>query len=165
MQDNYDIHTKKEGSLGKVDTANKQVTASYKITVSTKNGTGSTVDISDQYASNESTNVSSFSYKQDSLKVYKVDASGNKTQITSGYNLNWTTVSGQSDSDPKFDITNLPALGAGEKYEIDYDATVKIADLSQDTKFDNLAHSHSGNHDEWWRDSEEAHPRTRLAGH
>lgn len=164
VQDNYDIHTKKEGSLGKVDTANKQVTASYKITVSTKNGTGSTVDISDQYASNESTNVSSFSYKQDSLKVYKVDASGNKTQITSGYNLNWTTVSGQSDSDPKFDITNLPALGAGEKYEIDYDATVKIADLSQDTKFDNLAHSHSGNHDEWWRDSEEAHPSLEKTG-
>lgn len=153
VEDQFDIHTSKTGS---VVSDNK---VSYTVTVTTNNGTGDTdsqVKITDQYGSNESENVGSFNYDQDSFKIFKLDANGNSEDITNSYKnkISFTTVNGQTGGDPKFVISDLPALATGEKYEVTYDVNVTPSDSSKRVQVCNLAYSKSGNHDEWHWDTE-----------
>ena len=149
VEDQFDIHTSKSGS---VVSDNK---VSYAVTVTTNNGTGTgnQVKITDQYGSNESENVGSFNYDQDSFKIFKLDANGNSEKITN-YEISFTTVNGQAGGDPKFVISDLPALAAGEKYKVTYDVNISPSDSSKRVQVCNLAYSKSGNHDEWHWDTE-----------
>ena len=160
VEDNYDIHTNKTGAV----ISDKKVT--YTVTATTNNGTGDRrVNITDQYGSNESKNVDSFSYVQNSVKIFKIDAQGKKDIINSNTaEISFTTVSGQSDGDPKFEITGLPALNAGERYEVTYDVNITPKDATKRVHICNLAYSKSGNHDEWHWDSEDIETEIEKEG-
>ena len=155
QQDNYDISTAKEGSVNADHTK-----ASYKVTVSTNHGTGNPVTVSDQFSHDQSSNAQ-FSYDQSSLTIYKVYSNGGREQVTSGYSLNWTTA---SNGDPGFEITGLPALSAGEKYEVAYDANISVSESGKKTTVVNQAYSRSGNHDGWAWNSEEIRPSMEKTG-
>lgn len=90
----------------------------YKVTVSTKNGSGKTIDLVDKIT--EINNISDVQYQD--VKLYK----GDETTECSGYKVNKTTVDGR----PAIKITTtdgneLPALNAGEKYTLEYDLVFK----------------------------------------
>ena len=59
-------------------------------------------------------------YDENSFQIVKIDANGNKTQI-SGYTP--TITERWSGGPQKFDLSGLPELEAGESYEITYTAT------------------------------------------
>ena len=157
VEDLFDIHTNKTGSVS----SDNKVT--YTVTATTNNGTGNEVTITDQYGSNESENVSSFSYDHDSLKIKKIDANGSSEEITN-YKINFTTVNSQANGDPKFEISGLPALNAGERYEVTYDVNISPKDATKRVHICNLAYSKSGNHDEWHWDSEDIETEIEKEG-
>nr|WP_314639240.1 Cna B-type domain-containing protein [uncultured Olsenella sp.] len=145
VQDSHDITTKKTGSFAN----NDRTKASYTVTVTTNKGTGEPVSVTDKWDKYNSTSGVTYSYDQSSLKVVKVDANGGETTLVQGswnpynYNVTWT-----GGSDPQFTVSNLPALGAGEKYVITYATDIGGA-TSEAGKVANSAGSTSGPHNSW----------------
>ena len=135
----YDIHTKKTGKLSE-----DHRTADYVVTVSTTKGTGDPVKFSDRIRTDNSQNVNP-SYDQSSLVIYKVDANGNKTQVT-GYTPNWNA--GDANH-PGLDVDNLPALNAGEKYEVHYKVNVNPGSGAEVGKIANSAGGITPKHNDW----------------
>lgn len=135
----YDIHTKKTGTLSADHT-----TADYVVTVSTTKGTGDPVKFSDRIQTDNSQNVNP-SYDQGSLVIYKVDANGNKTQITD-YTPNWNA--GDANH-PGLDVENLPALNVGESYEVHYKVNVNPTSGAEVGKVANSAGGITPKHNEW----------------
>jgi hypothetical protein len=87
-------------------------TITYTVTASTENGTGDTVDLKDRMRDS----TGSATYNQGSLTLYKVAADGSKTKVSQ---------TAEFGSDGKnFVYSGLPALAAGEKYEITYTVAV-----------------------------------------
>ena len=89
----------------------------YKVTVSTKNGSGKTIDLVDKITENNK--ISGVKYQD--VKLYKGDETTATATEYSGYKVNETTVDGR----PAIKITTidgkeLPALNAGEYYTLDY---------------------------------------------
>ena len=107
-----DIKTEKTGIVS----ADKE-SISYTVKVFTEKGTSDTVSIED-YFSEASGNLKG-EYKPESFKIYKVNASGQKTEL-SGYNPEIQTGGTQQS----FKFSNLPKLEAGESYEVTYQANV-----------------------------------------
>lgn len=92
-------------------------TATYTVTLSSKKGTdGKDVHFSD---SMNGTNACP-DFDENSIRITKVDASGNKTAITN-YEKNWEN--GDANTKRGFN-TVLPALAAGEHYEITYKVNI-----------------------------------------
>lgn len=112
--------------------------------------------ITDQYSSNGSENVGSFSY--DSLKIKKIDANGEHDVPESA------TVGKQANGDPKFQITELPPLNAGERYEVTYTANIAPIDESKRIHVCNAAYSKSGSHDEWHWNSQDIETEIEKEG-
>jgi LPXTG-motif cell wall-anchored protein len=107
--------------------------AKYTVTASTNKGTGATVNITDKLsASNAKPAID-----QSTLKVKKVDASGNETTV--------------SDPKPKvgpdgnFSIEGLPALKAGEKYVVSYEVNINPGSGTSNGSIGNTAEGTSGN--------------------
>lgn len=141
--DNHDVSIKKEGGINSTQTG-----ADYKLTVSTKNGTGGEVTVMDTlgwptnigYENNQSSKKNQF-YNHESLVVKKVSADGKtRTDVSSSsYTLEWTTSDGTEYGTPRFVIRNLPELAAGEKYEITYKALFHKTDANADARIPNAA--------------------------
>ena len=88
----------------------------YTVTVSTTQGTGGAVTVTDRFSGGTHAE-----YDEDSFSVVKVDADGNRTTV-SGYQLD-IGAGGWDGGNQQFTITGLPELQAGERYEISYAAT------------------------------------------
>ena len=109
----YDLTISKEGKL-KED--NK--TLDYTITVSSNLGTeNKTIDIKDHFNNGSDNQNSIAKYKRDTFKLIKVNANGEQTEIKSP-----SPTFGTENGNEKFEYTNLPALGKGEKYVVTYEA-------------------------------------------
>lgn len=145
-QTGHDIRTEK---TGEIDPSHTKV--SYTVTASTTKGTGKPVTIEDQFGKYQSTNVKSFTYDQNSLHIYKVDADEERKDETDSYKskVTFTTTDGQPNGVPKFEIKDLPALGPGEKYEVTYDVDFASADADKATEIKNQAHAQSGDYNGW----------------
>lgn len=109
-----DISLEKSGSASK---DGKSV--DYTITASSKKGSGSPVTIEDYF---RASSPASAEFDPNSFKIYKTDDYGNQTEVT-GYT---PTFSKTNDGYPKFTLTDLPELKAGEKYVVKYTANVSV---------------------------------------
>lgn len=111
-KDNYDLDLKKQAILSK-----DKSKINYQIVASTKNGTGETLTITDNFVSNTNANGT---YNQKSMKLYKVSADGTRTEVTDK-KPSIKTIDGQQT----FTYDNLDRLERGEQYIIEYSANVK----------------------------------------
>lgn len=107
-KDKYDSSIKKEGT---VSSDHKSVT--YKVTVSTKNGTGEKVKIEDAIERIQNLDAK---YDQNSFSLVKKEANGKSSKIS--FNNDQLTIT--NDSKPSFTLKDLAALNAGESYELTY---------------------------------------------
>lgn len=107
--------------LIKFDSATKTLDIAYEVVAKTTNGTGTTVDITDFFDTVNSSLPRAATYQQSTIKLIKVDADGNKTDVTTDYQdkLNVGT-------ELKYDA--LPKLEAGEQYILQYHATIPVND-------------------------------------
>lgn len=107
--------------LIKFDSATKTLDIAYEVVAKTTNGTGTTVDITDFFDTVNSSLPRAATYQQSTIKLIKVDADGNKTDVTTDYQdkLNVGT-------ELKYDA--LPKLEAGEQYILQYHATIPVHD-------------------------------------
>ena len=107
--------------LIKFDSATKTLDIAYEVVAKTTNGTGTTVNITDFFDTVNSSLPIAATYQQSTIKLIKVDADGNKTDVTTDYQdkLNVGT-------ELKYDA--LPKLEAGEQYILQYHATIPVHD-------------------------------------
>lgn len=92
------------------------------------------------------TQNASIAYDQSSIKVVKIDAGGNSTDVSSDqYTLTFTG----SETDSNFKIEDLPQLSAGECYEVTYTADADAATTGKYAKISNSASSQSGDNTSW----------------
>jgi len=136
----YDIHTHKTGTLSK-----DHRTADYVVTVSTTKGTGDPVSFGDRIQLGDSTNTSP-TYDRSSLVIYKKDANGHTTTVT-GYTPQWTNA--KDGNGEMLDVSNLPALAAGESYEVHYKVNVNPASGAEVGKVGNNAGGWTPKHNDW----------------
>lgn len=120
-----------------------KTTASYKVKLSSEKGTGGkSVHFSDTLTG---TNASP-DFNDGSVTVYKVDASGNRTAVTD------FTKSYQQDNESnkyRLDAT-LPALAAGESYEITYNVNVNASATASNVNVSNTADGQTDNTNRVW---------------
>lgn len=105
----------------------------YKVTVETTNGTKDPVILTDtlntnRNGENRSDYLKGGKYLVDSFKLYKVDASGTKTEI----DVPTHELKTDGNGNPQVVLAPLPELKAGEKYIWNYDVQRNYAD------FDNM---------------------------
>lgn len=105
----------------------------YEVTVGTTNGTKDPVILTDtlntnRNGENRSDYLKGGKYLVDSFKLYKVDASGTKTEI----DVPAHELKTDGNGNPQVVLAPLPALEAGEKYIWNYDVQRNYAD------FDNM---------------------------
>lgn len=105
----------------------------YEVTVETTNGTKDPVILTDtlntnRNGENRSDYLKGGKYLVDSFKLYKVDASGTKTEI----DVPTHELKTDGNGNPQVVLAPLPALEAGEKYIWNYDVQRNYAD------FDNM---------------------------
>ena len=105
----------------------------YKVTVETTNGTKDPVILTDtlntnRNGENRSDYLKGGKYLEDSFKLYKVDASGTKTEI----DVPKHELKTDGNGNPQVVLAPLPELKAGEKYIWNYDVQRNYAD------FDNM---------------------------
>lgn len=105
----------------------------YEVTVGTTNGTKDPVILTDtlntnRNGENRSDYLKGGKYLVDSFKLYKVDASGKKTEI----DVPAHELKTDGNGNPQVVLAPLPALEAGEKYIWNYDVQRNYAD------FDNM---------------------------
>lgn len=130
-----DIQVEKTCTEVKED-ANGKRTAYFKVVVSTKTRTGTSLTIGDQITNWNGANLTG-SYIPDSLKVYGPDAD---TDVTAQCTTKFTNNSGF----PQFTITGLQELVKGQTYTVVY--AVKLDDKFNDQgygKFHNYAYAQS----------------------
>lgn len=104
----------------------------YKVTVGTTNGTKDPVILTDtlntnRNGENRSDYLKGGKYLVDSFKLYKVDASGTKTEI----DVPAHELKTDGNGNPQVVLAPLPALEAGEKYIWNYDVQRDYADFDK----------------------------------
>lgn len=104
----------------------------YKVTVGTTNGTKDPVILTDtlntnRNGENRSDYLKGGKYLVDSFKLYKVDASGTKTEI----DVPAHELKTDGNGNPQVVLAPLPALEAGEKYIWNYDVQRNYADFDE----------------------------------
>ncbi len=113
-----DLSIAKSGTAVDTDNDGNTDHVEYQITVSSTQGTGGkTVSVYDNFITSN-TNPDNLDYDKSSIKVIKKSADGNQTPITLPDGQPVFTTG--SNNLPAFNITGLPALEAGESYEITY---------------------------------------------
>ncbi len=137
VDDGHDIKTTKASTLN-ADAG----TIDYTVTVSSNQGTGSTVNIED-YFPTQQTNAKP-AYQQGSFVLKKVDASGNETVVSAT-----PTFGKLQDGSDSFKYSDLPALGVGEKYIVTYAADANITQGVNSFDVSNSSGSWSGRHSSW----------------
>ena len=118
-KDNYDLDLKKQAILSE-----DKSKINYQIVASTKNGTGESLKITDNFVSN--TNAKG-TYDQSSMKLYKVSADGTRTEVTDK-EPSIKTTNGQQT----FTYDNLDKLEKGEQYIVEYSANVEESNTKTD---------------------------------
>ena len=104
------------------DSKTKKLDIAYEVVAKTTNGTGTTVNLTDSFDTVNSYLPSNATYQQNTIKLIKVDANGNETDVTTDYQSNLTV----SSNDLKYNA--LPKLEAGEQYILQYHATIPVHD-------------------------------------
>lgn len=104
----------------------------YEVTVGTTNGTKDPVILTDtlntnRNGENRSDYLKGGKYLVDSFKLYKVDASGAKTEI----DVPAHELKTDGNGNPQVVLAPLPALEAGEKYIWNYDVQRNYADFDK----------------------------------
>ena len=104
----------------------------YKVTVETTNGTKDPVILTDtlntnRNGENRSDYLKGGKYLVNSFKLYKVDASGTKTEI----DVPAHELKTDGNGNPQVVLAPLPALEAGEKYIWNYDVQRDYADFDK----------------------------------
>lgn len=104
----------------------------YKVTVETTNGTKDPVTLTDtlntnRNGENRSDYLKGGKYLESSFKLYKVDASGTKTEI----DVPTHELKTDGNGNPQVVLAPLPALEAGEKYIWNYDVQRNYADFDK----------------------------------
>lgn len=104
----------------------------YKVTVETTNGTKDPVILTDtlntnRNGENRSDYLKGGKYLVNSFKLYKVDASGTKTEI----DVPAHELKTDGNGNPQVVLAPLPALEAGEKYIWNYDVQRNYADFDK----------------------------------
>ena len=129
-KDNYDLDLKKQAQLSE-----DKSKINYQIVASTKNGTGESLKITDNFVSN--TNAKG-TYDQSSMKLYKVSADGTRTEVTDK-EPSIKTTNGQQT----FTYDNLDKLEKGEQYIVEYSANVEESNTKTDgsSKIQNNAYA------------------------
>lgn len=137
-KDNYDLDLKKQAILSE----NKSK-INYQIVASTKNGTGESLKITDNFVSN--TNAKG-TYDQSSMKLYKVSADGTRTEVTDKEPTIRTT-----DGQQTFTYDKLDKLEKGEQYIVEYSANVEESNTKTDgsSKIQNNACASNKYVDRW----------------
>lgn len=107
--------------LIKFDSATKTLDIAYEVVAKTTNGTGTTVNITDFFDTVNSSLPSAATYQQSTIKLIKVDADGNKTDVTTDYQ-------GKLNVGTELKYDALPKLEAGEQYILQYHATIPVHD-------------------------------------
>lgn len=103
------------------DSAAKTLDIAYEVVAKTTNGTGTTVNITDFFDTVNSSLPSAATYQQSTIKLIKVDADGNKTDVTTDYQ-------GKLNVGTELKYDALPKLEAGEQYILQYHATIPVND-------------------------------------
>ena len=106
--------------LIKYDSTAKTLDIAYEVVAKTTNGTGTTVDLTDFFDTVNSSLPCNATYQQNTIKLIKVDANGNKKDVTTDYQSKLTV----SSNDLKYNA--LPKLEAGEQYVLQYHATIPV---------------------------------------
>ena len=137
-KDNYDLDLKKQAQLSE-----DKSKINYQIVASTKNGTGESLKITDNFVSN--TNAKG-TYDQKSMKLYKVSADGIRTEVTDKEPTIRTT-----DGQQTFTYDNLDRLEKGEQYIVEYSANVEESNTKTDgsSKIQNNACASNKYVDRW----------------
>lgn len=104
------------------DSKTKTLDIAYEVVAKTTNGTGDTVNLTDFFDTVNSSLPSNATYQQNTIKLIKVDANGNKEDVTTAYQSNLTV----SSNELKYNA--LPKLEAGEQYVLRYHATIPVND-------------------------------------
>ena len=102
------------------DSETKTLDIAYEVVAKTTNGTGTTVDLTDFFDTVNSSLPGNATYQQNTIKLIKVDANGNKKDVTTNYQSKLTV----SSNDLKYNA--LPKLEAGEQYVLQYHATIPV---------------------------------------
>lgn len=102
------------------DSKTKTLDIAYEVVAKTINGTGTTVDLTDFFDTVNSSLPGNATYQQNTIKLIKVDANGNKEDVTTDYQSKLTV----SSNDLKYNA--LPKLEAGEQYVLQYHATIPV---------------------------------------
>lgn len=137
-RDNYDLDLRKQAQLSE-----DKSKINYQIVASTKNGTGESLKITDNFVSN--TNAKG-TYDQSSMKLYKVSADGTRTEVTDKEPTIRTT-----DGQQTFTYDNLDRLEKGEQYIVEYSANVEESNTKTDgsSKIQNNACASNKYVDRW----------------
>lgn len=140
----HDIKVEKEGTV-----AEDKKSVNYTVKVSTTKGTPDTVDVEDTL--HDLKNVTG-SYNRSSFKIVKVDAIGNKTELsTSKYQ---PVISTNSSNQATFKISSLPKLDKGESYEITYSVKIDPKEgTTGEESIDNSVHAKSKDKEDWGGDN------------
>jgi LPXTG-motif cell wall-anchored protein len=145
-----DVSIQKAGTAKK-DSKGNVTGADYTITVSTTNGTDGAVQVMDTLSwannvdyTNSQNDVANQYYDHSSFYVVKKRSSGDNGQVvsTSDYTVEWTSTNGK----PRFTVSGLPALAAGERYEVHYSTNFTAQDANKDSSIDNAATAYTPNH-------------------
>ena len=97
----------------------------WKVTASTKNGSGSPVDIWDVLPQGSLPSSFDPTNSNGPVSITRYDAAGNKKLLTDEYKYEIST------DGKKLSYTGLPELQAGEKYELRYVTKITAADLEK----------------------------------
>ena len=137
-RDNYDLDLRKQSQLSE-----DKSKINYQIVASTRNGTGESLKITDNFVSN--TNAKG-TYDQSSMKLYKVSADGTRTEVTDKEPSIKTT-----DGQQTFTYDNLDRLERGEQYIIEYSANIEESNTKTDgsSKIQNNACASNKYVDRW----------------
>lgn len=148
--DNHDVSIQKAGTATK-DSKGNVTGADYTITVSTTNGTDGAVQVMDtlswannvDYTNGQSDAANQY-YDHSSLYIVKKRYSGDNGQVVSAsdYTVEWTSSNGM----PRFTVSNLPALAAGESYEVHYATKFTAKDANKDSSIGNAATAYTPKH-------------------
>ena len=142
IKDNNSGNTNPSGDGGGTDSTVKKEILShdsnsilYKVSISTKNGTGIAEKIDDSI--NKAENVTA-KYDRNSFKLIKKKADGSTVEVK--FNADQLSITDNGDDKQKFTLNNLTKLEAGESYELTYKVNIKEKDDSNgETKVGNYA--------------------------
>lgn len=99
----------------------------WKVTVSTKNGSGSPVEIRDVLTSGDLPSSFDPTNSNGPVSITRYDAAGKEKPLTGEYNKTYEI----SPDGKELSYTGLPELQAGEKYELRYVTKITAADLEK----------------------------------